>query len=93
MTSNNSTQSEIRMAEALASWNTRYISPEGFECQLTLRAERGSDLMEKVNSAITYLQTHECTPYTYNRGGYGGPANNKSTNGNISSQDQSGDPA
>ncbi len=35
MTSNNSTKSDTQMAEAPASWNTRYISPEGFECQLT----------------------------------------------------------
>jgi hypothetical protein len=66
------------MAEAPASWNTKYISPEGFECQLTLRAESGSDLLEKVNGAIFYLLNNDCIHYTYNRGRYRGPANNKS---------------
>ena len=93
MTNNNSTKSDTQMAEAPASWNTRYISPEGFECQLTLRAESGSDLLEKVNNAIVYLLNNDCIPYTYNRGGYRGPANNKSTNGNKSGQDQSNDQA
>ena len=96
MTSNNSIKQETQMAEAPASWNTRYISPEGFECQLTLRAESGSELLEKVNSAITYLLGNDCIPYTYNRGGYRGPANNKSKatkGGNNSGENQSDDPA
>ena len=93
MSDNNSTISGTQMAEAPASWNTRYISPEGFECQLTLRAENGSELLEKVNSAITYLLNNDCIPYTYNRGGYRGPANNKPTNGNKSGQEQSDDPS
>lgn len=92
MTSNNSTKSETQMAEAPAFWNTRHISLEGFECQLTLRSESGSELLEKVNSAIVYLLNNECIPYTHNRRGYRVPANNKSTNGNKSGQDQSNDP-
>jgi len=96
MTNNNSTQSETQMAEAPASWNTRYISPEGFECQLTLRAESGSELLEKVNGAIGYLLANDCIPYTYNRGGYRGPVNNKSKvakGGNNSGENQFDDPA
>ena len=93
MTNNNSTELGTQMAEAPASWNTRYISPEGFECQLTLRAESGSELMEKVNSAIAYLQTHECTPFTYNRRGNRGSVNNKPPNGNKSGQDQADAPS
>jgi len=121
MTNNNSTQSETQMAEAPASWNTRYISPEGFECQLTLRAESGSELLEKVNGAIEgfecqltlraesgsellekvngaigYLLANDCIPYTYNRGGYRGPVNNKSKvakGGNNSGENQFDDPA
>ena len=93
MSNNNLTTSSTQMAEAPASWNTRYIHPEGFECQLTLRAETGSELLEKVNSAIAYLLTNECIPYTYNRGGYRGSANNKPPNGNKSNQDASVDPA
>lgn len=93
MTNNNSTALGTQMAEAPASWNTRYISPEGFECQLTLRAESGSDLLEKVSGAITYLLNNNCVPYTFNRGGYQSPAKSKSTNGNNSNQAQSDDPA
>lgn len=76
MTNNNSTKSETQMAEAPASWNTKYISPEGFECQLTLRAESGSELLEKVNSAIAYLLGNDCVPYVYSRGGYQGKSGN-----------------
>ena len=90
MSDNNS---NIQMVEAPASWNTRYVSPEGFECQLTLRAESGSELLEKVNSAITYLLNNDCVPYTYNRAGYRGPTNNKSSNGTNSGEDHSDDPA
>ena len=50
----NQTQ-ELLFNEAPASWNTKYVSPEGFECQLTLRAESGSELLEKVNGAISHL--------------------------------------
>jgi hypothetical protein len=81
------------MAEAPASWNTRYVNQEGFECQLTLRAESGSELLEKVNSAITYLLNNDCVPYTYNRGGFRGPTNKKSAKGNNQDRDQSDDPA
>jgi len=55
--------------EAPASWNTRYVDPNGFECQLTLRAETGQELLERVSGAITYLLNNDCVPYTYYRGG------------------------
>jgi hypothetical protein len=28
---------ELNFSEAPSSWNTRYISPDGFECQISLR--------------------------------------------------------
>ena len=71
----NQTQ-ELLFNEAPASWNTRYISPEGFECQLTLRAESGSELLEKVNGAISHLLNNDCTTYSYTRGGYRGKSCN-----------------
>jgi hypothetical protein len=55
--------------EAPASWNTRYITPEGFECQITLRGENGTELLEKAGKAISYLLSNACTPYTYYRNG------------------------
>ena len=55
--------------EAPASWNTKYVDPNGFECQITLRGETGSDLLEKAANAINYLLKNGCTPYTYYRNG------------------------
>jgi hypothetical protein len=52
-------------SEAPASWNTRYMTPDGFVCQLTLRGETGSELLEKAASAIAYLLKNGCTPYVY----------------------------
>lgn len=48
--------------ESPVSWNTRYITPEGFECQLTLRGESGQEVLEKADAAITYLLSNDCTP-------------------------------
>ena len=42
-----------QFTESPASWNTRYITPDGFTCQLTLRAETGKELLERANSAIS----------------------------------------
>jgi len=70
MNTNDSTQ----FAEAPASWNTRYVTPDGFECQLTLRSESGQEVLEKAQGAIAHLLTTGCTPCT----------NGKSTNHNHS---------
>jgi len=56
-----------QFTEAKASWNTKYIDPKGFECQITLRDEVGSDLLEKAASAVNYLLEKGCTPYVYYR--------------------------
>lgn len=47
---NGTTTSEQLFSEAPASWNTRYLDPNGFECQITLRGESGSELLEKAAS-------------------------------------------
>jgi hypothetical protein len=57
--------SVLSFDEAPASWNTRYIDPNGFECQITLRGETGSELLEKAASAIAFLLKNGCTPYVY----------------------------
>jgi hypothetical protein len=57
---------EILFSEAPASWNTRYISPEGFQCQLTLRADTGQELLERVKGAISHLLSNGCYPYSNN---------------------------
>ena len=70
MDANNNHNGKVNdFPEAPASWNTRYITPEGFECQITLRGENGTELLEKAGKAITYLLYNACTPYTYYRNG------------------------
>ena len=70
MDTENYPNSNYVFIEAPASWNTRYITPEGFECQLTLRGEIGQELMEKAQSAIAFLMKSGCTPSTYNKNAY-----------------------
>jgi hypothetical protein len=65
MTTNHTPKSDALFSEAPASWNTKYLTPEGFECQITLRAESGSELLEKAANAIAYLLKSGCLPYTY----------------------------
>ena len=71
---------ETSFQEAPASWNTRYVHPSGFECQITLRGETGAELLEKVEKAIEYLLKVGCQPYTYVRNG-AKPAANGNQNG------------
>ncbi len=58
----NQTQA-IPTSEAPASWNTRYLSPTGFVCQLTIRGDTGSELLEKATAALTKLQASGCQPH------------------------------
>jgi hypothetical protein len=46
---------ETMFLEAKASWNTRYTTPQGFICQITLRGDSGKDLLDKANGALSYL--------------------------------------
>lgn len=61
MSENPTTKSNTYL-EAPASWNTRYLSPEGFVCQITLRADTGRELLEKAQAAVTHLIEAGCTP-------------------------------
>jgi hypothetical protein len=49
------TKPEAAFTEAPASWNTRYITPEGFTCQITIRGESGKDLLDKAGIALSFL--------------------------------------
>ena len=62
MTTNITPKSDVLFTESPVSWNTRYVSPEGFECQFTLRGENGQEVLEKANAAITYLLSLGCSP-------------------------------
>ena len=70
MDANNNHNTKVNdFPEAPASWNTKYVDPNGFECQITLRGETGSDLLEKAANAINYLLKNGCTPYVFYRNG------------------------
>jgi hypothetical protein len=53
---------EAAFTEAPASWNTRYLTPEGFVCQITLRGENGKDLLDKAGIALSFLLEHGYLP-------------------------------
>jgi hypothetical protein len=55
-------KSNTLMSEAPASWNTRYVTPDGFICQLTLRGDTGKDLLEKANAALNWLKDNQFLP-------------------------------
>lgn len=50
MTTNITTKPDVLFTESPVSWNTRYITPDGFECQFTLR-ERLYYQISKLGSA------------------------------------------
>ena len=56
----------MNISESPASWNTRYITPEGFICQLTLKADNGRELIDKANGAIATIMGNGCIPYLQN---------------------------
>jgi hypothetical protein len=55
MTTNITPKSDVPFIEAPASWNTRFLTPDGFECQLTLRGETGQEVLERAQGAIAFL--------------------------------------
>jgi len=62
MTTNVIPKSDVLFTESPASWNTRYVSPEGFECQITLRGETSQEVLEKATTAIADLLSNGCLP-------------------------------
>ena len=89
MSDNNSSNNDVLFNEAPASWNTRYITPDGFECQLTIRGEKGAEVLEKASTALAYLLKTDCIPYAYhckNHRALQTSAND--ANGNGSSNDE-----
>ena len=75
--------------EAPASWNSRYITPDGFTCQLTLRANSGKGLLEKSQSALAYLREQGCIPFY----GYSKSNDTKPDNTDGDSTPDESDPA
>jgi len=66
MTTDSIIKSDNLYSEAPASWNTRYVTQEGFVCQITLRGETGKDLLEKANLALGYLIDKGFKPDAHN---------------------------
>ena len=75
---------EVLFTESPASWNTRYITPEGYSCQITLRGENGKDLLEKAGIALAFLAEHNYLPDPgFRRYGNGNGGNNGNGQGKI----------
>jgi hypothetical protein len=88
MDGNNNHNNKVNdFPEAPASWNTRYVDPNGFECQITLRGETGSELLEKAAIAISYLLQNGCAPYVFYRNG--NSTTLSKSNGELKEDDQS----
>ena len=63
-------KSEVLCTEAPASWNTSYVTQDGFVCRLTLRGETGKDLLERAGLALSYLLEHGYQPERSQRRDY-----------------------
>lgn len=63
MSENTAIKTTSWISEAPASWNTRYVTLDGFVCQLTLRGENGRDLLEKANAALAFLRENGYRPF------------------------------
>ena len=44
-------KTDVLFTEAAASWNAKYLTPDGFECQITLRGDSGQEVLEKSQRA------------------------------------------
>ena len=86
MTTNITPKSDVLFTESPVSWNTRYISPEGFECQFTLRGESGQEVLEKANTAIADLLSNGCSPVVNRYSNYAKPASSIPENGSSNTQ-------
>jgi hypothetical protein len=64
---NGNTINPVTFQEAPASWTTHYIDPSGFECELTLKATNGAELLKKAGIALKALQDAGCKPAVITR--------------------------
>ena len=77
MTEETITHPEVLVTESPASWNTLYLTQDGFRCQLTLRGETGQEVLDKAQSALAHLAEKGCQPQ-----GYNGHSSRNGSNGN-----------
>jgi|Deesub1362A_J573_1020465.scaffolds.fasta_scaffold01043_10 hypothetical protein len=50
------------MEEARASWNTAYLTRDGFECQITLRDDDETQLFKRIVKILAWIREIEGTP-------------------------------
>jgi len=62
--------------EAPASWNVRY-NMAGYDCQLTLRGDNGSEVLTKGQAALKWLTDNGAQPTTHVGGNGNGHVNGK----------------
>jgi hypothetical protein len=64
MTDNNDVSPEqvLSELECGAFWTVKYHDPAGFECQLSLEAANGTDVLRKGEKALDRLQELGCIP-------------------------------
>jgi len=60
--STNVSKPDTICSEAAASWNTSYVTQDGFVCRITLRGDTGKDLLDKASVALSYLLEHGYQP-------------------------------
>ena len=73
----NPSEQVLSYSEAMATWSVRYTDPTGFQCQLSLQAETGSELLAKAKGALEYLVEAKCLPFHSES-----PNGNKKADGN-----------
>lgn len=61
MTDQPTTQAQT-FNEAPASWNVRYLTVDGFDCQLTLRDMVASDLVKRIPACLDWLRDNGAQP-------------------------------
>ena len=59
------------LPEAPVSWNARYRSPQGFDCQLTLRGTDPAEVLKVGGDLMTRMAAAGCTPTNGHGGGNG----------------------
>ena len=74
------------MEEARASWNTVFHSREGFECQITLRDEEESSLVERASRMMTAIAESGGTALRRRNYVPGDNGNHQEVNGETASE-------
>jgi hypothetical protein len=64
MAENTSTNGAATFTEAPVSWNTRYITEGGYDCQLTLRGADLAKVMATAKQALASMTAAGCKPQT-----------------------------